>query len=435
MDNHLPERVRKLIDDQEAASERLIGWVQLAMAVMIGAFYLFSPRPEDVPMIIQEPVPVALAAYGLFTIGRLVLSYQGRIPPWLLVVSIMLDIALLVGLIWSFHVQYDQPASFSLQVPTFIFLFVFIALRALRFDHRFVLLSGLAAAVGWLALFIYAEQAGGAITRNFVDYVNSNAILRGAEVEKVLVILLVTALLTFAIWRARSTLVVAVRESATTEQMSRFLSKGLKDRIAGAEIALEAGEAAERDAAVLMIDIRGFTAYATRHDPRAVVDMLTSYHAQVVPLIEANGGVVDKFLGDGIMATFGAIEPSETAAADALTALEMVLEQSARWREALAGARQAAKLDVNAAVASGRVVFATLGSADRLEYTVIGPAVNLAAKLEKHNKQTNTRSLTTKKTFEEAKRQGFAPRAKVKHYRKERVAGVKAAEELVCLAL
>ena len=71
-----------------------------------------------------------IAAYFLFTVARLVLSYRMRLPGWLLVVSMLADTALLLGLIWWFHIQYGQPAAFSLKVPTFIYIFVFIALRA-----------------------------------------------------------------------------------------------------------------------------------------------------------------------------------------------------------------------------------------------------------------------------------------------------------------
>ncbi len=56
----------------------------------------------------------------------------------------------------------------------------------------------------------------------------------------------------------------------------------------------------------MMIDIRGFTPFAATVPPKAVVDMLTSFHARIIPIVRANGGVIDKFLGDGVMATFGA---------------------------------------------------------------------------------------------------------------------------------
>jgi len=158
-----------------------------------------------------------------------------------------------------------------------------------------------------------------------------------------------------------------------------------------------------------MLDIRGFTRFSTMVPPKDVVQMLTSFHARVVPLIGQHGGVVDKFLGDGVMATFGAVTASATAAADAVRALEAILVEAQRWQESLVSLGLSTPLAVNGAVAAGPVVFATLGDGDRLEYTVIGEAVNLAAKLEKHNKTEGTRALIAARTYERAIAQGYAP--------------------------
>ena len=432
----LPGRVRELVVQQEMMSERLIGWVQLALAATFAVLYALSPRPADAPMTMYEPVPIALGAYALFTIGRLILSYRGHIPGWLLVLSILLDMTLLIGLIWSFHIQYGQPAAFSLKVPTFIYLFVFIALRALRFDHRFVLTAGLAAAAGWTLLFAFALQTSGPgdVTRNFIEYVTSNKILRGAEFDKIFSILMITGILTIAVWRARRTLFTAVRESAATRDMRRFLSEGLAETITSSEAQLQAGEAAERDAAILMLDIRGFTLFSSDRAPQDVVKLLTGYHARIVPLIEAHNGVIDKFMGDGVMATFGALAPSEHAAADALSALEAIIAETEKWRADLPAAGVSVPLDVNAAVAAGPVVFATLGSVDRLEYTVIGEAVNLTAKLEKHNKVLGTRALVSGDTFQKAIAGGYEPTLDNEAITKSTVAGVAAPLDLVALS-
>ena len=96
-----------------------------------------------------------IGAYALFTLLRLVLAHRISLPGWFLIVSIVFDMSLLFGLIWSFHLQYQQPASFYLKAPTLLYVFIFIALRALRFEARFVIAAGLAAAAGWLVLVLY----------------------------------------------------------------------------------------------------------------------------------------------------------------------------------------------------------------------------------------------------------------------------------------
>lgn len=433
--HRLPQRVNALIAAQEAQSERLICWVQLSVAATFTALYLLAPRPVDAGMAMFQPVPIALAAYGLFTLARLLLAVRGFMPAWLLVVSIISDMVMLLGLIWAFHLQYGQPAAFSLKVPTFIYVFVFIALRALRFDHRFVLSAGLLAALGWLLLVVAAVNASppDTVTRSFIGYINDSKILIGAEFDKVFTILMVTGILTFAVWRARRMLVTAVREEAAGREIKRFLSEGVAEAIAGADSVVEAGTAVERTAAIVMLDIRGFTKFSTTVPPTTVVAMLTAFHARAIPILKRHGGVIDKFLGDGLMATFGAVHPSQTAAADALAALDELMADAGDWTASL-GTHETVPLQVNGAMAAGPVVFATLGNASRLEYTVIGEAVNLAAKLEKHNKLEGTRALTTAASFELAVAQGFVPRAVYQRRQARPVSGVPEPLDLLVIA-
>jgi len=231
-------------------------------------------------------------------------------------------------------------------------------------------------------------------------------VLLGAEFDKVFTILMVTAVLALALHRGRATLMTAVREQAATRDMRRYFGAGVAEAIVGRETEAAAGDAEARDAAILVLDLRGFSGFAERNAPDEVVDVLTAYHALVMPMIRRHGGVVDKFLGDGVMATFGAVSPCPTAARDALSALCEVVALAPEWDRQLA-AKGFAPLPVNGAVSAGRVVAATLGSADRLEFTVIGSAANLAAKLEKHNKVAGTSALADEATVRLAEAQGF----------------------------
>jgi adenylate cyclase len=427
----LPARVQRLVDAEEEKSERLITWVQLAVLAVFATLYFVAPRPPDAQATMFEPVPLVLAPYALFTLVRLGLTHRGFMPGWFLVLSMLVDVTMLWALIWTFHLDYDQPAGFSLKVPTFIYIFVFIAVRALRFDARFVASMGAFAAVGWVGLVAYALAVGGPemMTRNFVEYLNGPYVLIGAEFDKVLTIAVVTGVLSLAVWRGRRTLLTAVREEAAGRDLRRFLSEGVAEAVTDAEDEVVAGRAEARDAAVLMLDIRGFTGFSGSHTPDEVVALLTSFHARAVPRIRAEGGVVDKFLGDGVMATFGAVSPSPTAARDALTALEAVMAEAARWSE-----ETGTGLVVNGAVAAGPVVFAALGHANRLEFTVIGEAVNLAAKLEKHNKTEGSRALTTAACFDRARGEGFAAARPPERLSERRVAGVATPLDLVVVA-
>ena len=406
----LPERVRRTIQEQGDATERLIGWVQFAVVLTFATLYAIAPKTFPAEQAFQ-PVPWAIGAYTVFTLIRLVLAYRISLPGWFLLVSIVIDMVLLFSLIWSFHIQYVQPASFYLKSPTLLYVFIFIALRALRFEARFVMAAGLTAALGWMAMVAYVisvDPNDNMITRNYVEYMTSNSILLGAEFDKIVSILVVTMILGVALIRGRALLVRSVAEGAAAQELSRFFAPEIAQRIRGSDQEIAAGSGEFREAAIVNFDMRGFTRLAETTSPDRVMGLLADYQHHIVPVIQAQGGSIDKFLGDGIMATFGATRPSTTYAADALRAVDQAIGETRRWQEDLR-ARGEPCPEVNAAVASGRVIFGAVGDETRLEYTVIGETVNLSAKLEQHNKQLGTRAICDVATYERALAQGYAP--------------------------
>lgn len=262
----------------------------------------------------------------------------------------------------------------------------------------------------------------------------SNALLVHAEVDKIIAILLTTAVLAVAISRARHLLTRAVSESAAARDLSRFFDPGVAARIRSAAMSIKAGEGELRDVAIVSVDLRGFTRLSTELMPGDVMKVLQDYQGRVCPLIVGNGGSIDKFLGDGILASFGAVAASPTAVADALRAADAVIAAADRWAADRRAAGQA-PLDIGLSVSSGRVIFGAVGDGERLEFTVIGDAVNFAAKLEKHNKDEKTRAVTDGTTYALAQAQGYV--APVAHERrpKRRVAGVTDPVDIVVLAL
>lgn len=432
----LPDRVREAIERQQEQSEILIGWVQLVIVILVTTVYETTTMPGGV---VQEDYSFefeVLAIYGAFCLLRLGLAYARLLRPWMLYLSVIADIFLLMGLIYSFHYKYAQPAVFYLKVPTLLYVFLFIALRALRFEARFVLFTGLTAIAGWIGLILYAIGGRGGPanpTDDFVEYMTSNALLIHAEVDKIIAILLTTLVLALAISRARHLLVQAVSEGAAAQDLSRFFDPGVAARIRGSEISIKAGEGELREVAILTVDLRGFTRLSTELAPAEVMKVLQDYQRRVCPLIAAAGGSIDKFLGDGILASFGAVTPSPTAAADALRAADAVIDAAADWAaERRAGGLP--PLEIGLAAASGRVVFGAVGDGERLEFTVIGDAVNFAAKLEKHNKEERTRALTDAATYALAERQGYRPTRTHERRPGRQVGGVAESVDIVVLA-
>ena len=404
----LPGRIATEIDRREAAAERTIGWAQLGFVLFYSLLFAIAPRAEGATM--ASLVPLTLGAYMVFTLFRLWLSYMITLPVWFVILSILVDVALLCGLIFSFHIQYSQPPAFYLKAPTIIHFFSFIALRALRYDPRFVLIAGLASAAGWLGMMGYALMADMGemyITRNYVDYLTSNAILIGAEVDKVLTIIAVTLILAFALYRARGVLLDAVASRSAADDLSLFFAPEVAKSITQSEMQPAAGLGEQRAASILFVDLRNFTSTAARMDPGKVMAVLARYQGQVLAVIAAHGGRVDKFLGDGVLATFGAVADSTTHAADALRAASEIVTRLDAERGEFADLGWPGDWSSGTAVATGTVTVGVVGAEGHYEFTVIGDAVNRAAKFEAANKVLGSRTLTDRATWDLAVSQGY----------------------------
>ena len=407
----LPARVIAQIRAREDEAEVLVRILQLIIVSIFASLYIVSPKPVG-GMMMMAFTPAAIGLYLGATVFGLVWSLRARLPDWAVYWSSIMDMGLLFAMIWSFHLQYHQPAAFYLKAPTLLYVFIFIALRALRFQARFVIAAGLAGALGWIGMVIYAvaiEPGQSVITRDYVAYLTGNLVLIGGEIDKVVSILMVTAILAVALLRARRSVVQAAAEGAAAQDLSRFFDASVasKIRASGDETAL--GRGVIRTVAILNVDLRGFTRLAATLPAPEVMAILAEYQARFVAIIRAHGGAIDKFLGDGIMATFGAVETDEAAAACALAALEDIAAESKTWL----AEREAAGLPpliTNAAVAAGPTVCGVVGHGSRLEYTVIGPSVNLSAKLEKYNKTLGTMALTNAETLALAEPAGFTPK-------------------------
>ncbi len=389
----LPERVSVRIKTQQIQSERLISWVQLCLVLLFGLLYAIAPKTAADSTF--NPVPWALGVYFCFTLVRLFLAYKSELPKWFLMSSVFLDMTLLMVLIWSFHIQYEQPPSFYLKTPTLIYVFIFIALRALRLEPGFILLAGLTAAAGWslLVLLVVMSEAGKTmVTRDYITYMTSNSVLIGAEVDKIVSILLVTALLLIAAYRGQRMMHRSIQDSTAAQDLSKFVSKEVADVITSSETGVKPGDGESKVATVMFTDLEGFTTLSERLTPNDLAKLLNEYFDAMSKAIEAQGGVVNQFQGDAMLITYNAMTPIEDHAAAALgTAVK--IQEICDTRTFL-GERKI-KLVTRCGVNTGEIIIGAIGSQERLTLTVHGDDVNIAARLEQLNKKYGTRIMCT----------------------------------------
>jgi adenylate cyclase len=183
----------------------------------------------------------------------------------------------------------------------------------------------------------------------------------------------------------------------------RFVSPEVVEQLVGNPAALQFGGEV-RNLTVLFTDIRDFTTYTERHPPQEVVHILREYLTTMADQVIANQGTLDKFIGDAVMAIFGAPVPipdhAEKACRAALAMIDELDKLQAKW---VAEDREPFRMGIG--INTGEMVVGNLGSEQLFDYTVVGDGVNLGARLESLNKeyQTKRHIIISESTYEAAK--------------------------------
>ena len=429
----LPERVQLSLRQRERTNEVVVRIIQLAIVVMFSTLYLLAAKTGHAAEF--QPVPYVLAAYVLLSLIGLIWAIKAELPSWSVYCSILIDFTLLYSLMISFHFQYEQPASFVLKSPTLLYVFIFIALRALRLEWKYVAAAGITGAIGWVLVVIYVtsiDPENTMITRSYVQYLTSNSILIGAEIDKIISIIAVTCVLTLVVNGSSNLLVTAVTEQAAAKDFSRFFDKRVAHNIRSSQKVLEAGQGERRNAAVINIDIRGFSVMAASREPSQVMQLLSAYQRRVVPILQKHGAIIDKFMGDGIMATIGIDDDEAHFSRKSIEAAEAVLLDSKKWQDEEPLLAEAAITNIGIGIASGNVVFGAVGQGDRLEMTVIGSPVNISAKLEKHNKALHSDCIVSRNTWNNAIKEGYVAKLE-SQFLKTTIDGIEGDKKIVIL--
>ncbi|MCB9668806.1 MAG: adenylate/guanylate cyclase domain-containing protein [Alphaproteobacteria bacterium] len=179
---------------------------------------------------------------------------------------------------------------------------------------------------------------------------------------------------------ARRLAVDVLTESAEKEHVRRTFGRYVSDEVA-AHVLAGGARGVRKDVVVLFSDIRGFTTWSEATDPEELVARLNVYFEAMVSAIHRHGGVVDKFIGDAVMAVFDGVLPLERPEDAALAAALAMQEELARLNAAWAD-QGLAPWRTGIGLHRGPVVLGSLGSEERQDFTVIGDAVNTASRLE-----------------------------------------------------
>jgi adenylate cyclase len=379
----------EIVASEQARVRTLAGALAVLLGIVEALLFIFQ---EDAQRLARRPVPLwlPLAVLGPFAAyefgASLVLErFRRRGRPVftaLRFVNATIETSLPSVVTWT-GAKY-WPAAAALGAWPSLLYFVFIVASTLRLGFWLPVFTGAVSAVGYMlvvSLLVPLSTTPDDPLTFPVYHVIKAGIMLIAGVVAGLVAM-----------RLRRTFRRAVDEGAARERVTNLfgqhLSPAVVERLLGQPTDL-AGET--RDICVMFLDIRDFTAQARQRRPPEVVDFLNDAFAFMIEAVDRHGGFINKFLGDGFMAVFGAPLVDPDASRNAVAAAREILAEI----DGRGLARAPWPLRIGIGLHAGPAVIGTVGSPRRKEFTAIGDTVNLAARLEQLNKQLGSQLLVS----------------------------------------
>ncbi|MEQ8837733.1 MAG: adenylate/guanylate cyclase domain-containing protein [Lacipirellulaceae bacterium] len=383
--------VNRLLSEAAREGELGIAWARLVVGATVT---LAWPIIHGSNLVALVPRAVAAFSFGLlglcwsiFVIWRL---RKATPKPALTYVSIAIDAILVNALVLAYVIAPGDSHQSIVEVHGTSVVYLAIVTAGVRLSAKAALFGAIINSVMLIALVTASTiKVDNLKIIGWAEWVTVGVALAGSTVLGVTIATRTSRLVRQA---ARETLLA---ESAKTK-LGAYLSPEVASVVLKEADLRLGGE--RQSVAVLFSDLRGFTSYAESLDPEDIVEQLNAYMSVMVDTITVHKGIVDKFMGDGIMAVFGAPVPSEDDADQAiLCALAMMraIDEHNRLREN----RGLPKLRHGIGVHYGPVIAGNVGTAQRAAYTVIGDTVNLASRLEGATKKFDVDLLVSEETI------------------------------------
>ena len=384
-------RLRGAFLAEERESQDRAAWVRLAALSVIAAWLLVE---DEFPANLYYEA--LLAIFMVLGFAPVWLRRAALDAPWQRYVFPLLDAGLLSYTLLVPNPICGQchfmPAPLLLRFDNPTFFFILIGGSVFSYSPRIVVWPGAAAIIAWSVgalwiagqpeTYLSGEPAGLASMTDqekIAFVIDPNRVDIGAVVKVDLVFLIVAGVLAAAVHRTRRLALRQAQAERDRANLARHFSPNMVDEISGHDQPM--GAVRREDVAVLFVDIVGFTQRSENEDPERVIALLRDFYRRMADRVFAHGGTLDKFLGDGLMATFGTPHPLPDDAERALACARDMAAEIASWNEQR---KELGEPPLRAGIGLhfGPVVLGDIGDERRLEFAVIGDTVNVASRLE-----------------------------------------------------
>jgi adenylate cyclase len=379
-----------LVAEAEREAEQLLGLLRVAIAVALLVWVTVSVRVEQPtqPTSVIEPfraVTVALGGFLFVGLASFALARAHLFRPWMAFAVTAADAAVLSLGLFVVLKSTGLGGNWLSAVPGVWLAPVLLSLGAVRYRPAVqvwataLLLLGLVIAVVLLG-FDPDGPLSGASPQLDHFFSIAPSLIRGG-------LLALTGLITALVMhRGRALLLRAVVEISRRAQLSRFLPGEIAPLVEPGRLE-EWRQGRRQQVTILFIDMRDSTTLAEHMDPKRLSVFMAAFRRRVSRAVKRTGGVVDKFIGDGALVVFGVPQPRSDDAARALVCARELLREIDRWNLKHGFVPP---VRVGIGVHSGKVFCGLIGDEARLEFTVLGDAVNVASRIEEATKRFHT---------------------------------------------
>ena len=383
------ERIIRAFHDEEIAGLKLAAQAR-AVAMVAIAIWLFSLMRYQAWYFIPFLVFFSGTGFASYALAR---HRFGR--PWHIFALFAVDAGLLTFILVVPNpllvgaIDYQWPLATMFRFENFLWYFVLVALATLgSYSPRLLLWSGAVSIIAWSIGFFWVMMMPETLidAPTFTDsrarlerFLDPNFLSTNLRLQEAVAMMIVASILAVAVWRSRKMVTREIMSSRERTNLARYFPPNIVDQLADTDNPFS--EVRTQSVAVLFADIVGFTHMAEQVSPQEIVEMLRAYHKRTERIVFENNGTLDKFLGDGVMATFGPPAASADSAGNALTCARELIAEIAEWNQ-LRKASGFPTVRLSIGVHYGPVVRGDIGTERRLEYAVLGDTVNVASRLE-----------------------------------------------------
>lgn len=312
------------------------------------------------------------------------------------------EITILTAALYMIGRSLDHPILMLLSPIAYLY-FVFITLSTLRLSVVVALWTGALAGLEFYGLSLYLLEPVTASANEFSFYMTQTF----PYALKALIMLLTGAGAGYVARQIRLSIELSIERTETNEQIRTLFGQQVSPEVVEAILAQKGTlEASHRKVAILFLDIRNFTQFADSHTPEEVIAYQSAFFDTVATVIRKHGGIVNQFLGDGCMATFGAPLPLDNPA-------ERAVEAGLAILDAVALASQNGTIEpttVGIGIQTGDAVVGNIGTETRQQYNITGTVVIQASRIEQLNKEYNSQILVSQEVMDELSTINVSPR-------------------------